>query len=56
MTPEFIAGFKILRQDVAGDFAYQTWKSGAAVPLGTDTIIVRDGLITVFTFAAYIPS
>ena len=56
LTPEFMAGFEMLRQDVRGDTAYQTWKSGSAVPLGTDTLVVRDGLIAVQTFAAYMPS
>ncbi|PZC47510.1 MAG: Ketosteroid isomerase-like protein [Chloroflexi bacterium] len=56
LTPEFIAAFEITRQGAAGDVAYQTWKSGTAVPLGTDTLVVRDGLITTMTFAAYMPS
>ena len=45
------------KSEVSGDIAYIAWHStnqGADVPLGTDTLLVRNGKISVQTFAAYI--
>jgi hypothetical protein len=36
---------------VEGDLGYITWSAGAALPLGTDTFLVRDGKIVAQTFA-----
>jgi hypothetical protein len=58
---DFIAG---LPPDVIGQFllrsarfvdhvAYITWSAGTAMPLGTDTFLVRDGKIVLQTFAMY---
>jgi hypothetical protein len=55
IPPTFMSEFKLLRQDVAGDVAYIVWRSGAALQ-GTDTFVVRDGKISVQTFAAYVPA
>jgi len=51
--PGFMANFEMVRQDVEGEIAYIVWQSGSAVPLGTDTFIVRNGKIVVQTFAAH---
>jgi ketosteroid isomerase-like protein len=56
LTPGFMAGFELPRQDIVGDVAYITWKSGDAAPLGTDTLICSNGKIAQQTFAAYMPS
>ena len=51
--PGFMENFEMVRQDVEGELAYIVWKSGSAVPLGTDTFIVRKGKIVMQTFAAH---
>lgn len=33
--------FEILRRDVEGEIAYLVWKLGSAIPLGTDTFIIK---------------
>ena len=55
IPPTFIPDFKILRQDISGDVAYIVWRSGTFLQ-GTDTFVVRDGKISVQTFAAYVPA
>lgn len=49
----FAENFQMIRQDVAGDFAYIVWKSDPSIPLATDTYVIRDGKIVIQTFAAY---
>ncbi|MEM7343325.1 MAG: nuclear transport factor 2 family protein [Chloroflexota bacterium] len=49
--------FTLDRSEVVDDIAYIVWHStntGADVLLGTDTFLVRDGKITIQTFAAHI--
>jgi hypothetical protein len=53
--PNFMEGFHILRQECEGDIAYLVWKKDKVFPLGTDTMVIRDGKILVQTFAAYSP-
>jgi hypothetical protein len=52
-TPEFWSSFKIASQTVEGDIAYLTWSSRPAVPLATDTFLIRDGKILVQTFTLF---
>jgi ketosteroid isomerase-like protein len=52
-TPEVWSQFQILRQDVAGDVAYMAFTIGPAIPLGTDTFVVRDNKIVVHTSAVH---
>ena len=54
LTPEVLAKFKIVRQDVDGEIAYIVWTVGEMIPLGSDTFVVRDGKITVQTLAVYV--
>jgi len=54
--PHFMEGFHILRQDCEGEIAYIVWKKDNVFPLGTDTMIIRNGKIVVQTYAAYAPS
>ena len=52
--PEFMAGFKMLRQEVLGEIAFIVWDSPKYTPLGTDTFLIRDGKIVTQTFAAHL--
>jgi hypothetical protein len=52
-SPEFWSSFKIRTQTVNGDIAYLTWSSEPAVPLATDTLLIRGGKILVQTFTAF---
>lgn len=48
--------FAMDKMEIAGDVAFIAWHADAAshdIPLGTDTLVVRDGKITVQTFAAH---
>ena len=55
----FIPGeyaFEMLRQEIHGDVAYIIWKADTPklnVPLGTDTFVIRNGKISVQTFAGH---
>jgi ketosteroid isomerase-like protein len=51
--PEFMAGFRMVRQEVLGDIAYIVWESPKYAPLGTDTFLIRGGKILTQTFAAH---
>ena len=47
----------MVRQDVDGQITYIVWASEPAVPLDTDTFVIRNGQIVVQTFAAHmVPS
>ena len=54
-TPENLSKFKILRQDIRGEVAYIVWSMGDAVPLGSDTFLIRDGKILTQTVVMHIP-
>ena len=47
--------FEMLQQVIEGEIAYIVWSAespGYKIPLGTDTLVIRDGKIMVQTFAA----
>jgi hypothetical protein len=49
--------FEILRRECHGDVAYTVWRGSSAAfnfLIGTDTFIIRNGVITYQTFAAQI--
>lgn len=46
-------GFALNRVEVDEDLGYLVWSVKGAVPLGTDTLIVRDGKIARQTFAMH---
>ncbi|MFT4038289.1 MAG: nuclear transport factor 2 family protein [Thermomicrobiales bacterium] len=46
----FLKRFTIVRQDVIGEVAYVIWKAQPFVRIGTDTFVVRDGVIVLNTF------
>jgi ketosteroid isomerase-like protein len=52
-TPEFWAAFKVRAQSVEGEVAYLVWASQSAVPMATDTLLVRDKKIQVQAFTAF---
>jgi len=56
LPPEVIGEMVLDVNEVDGVYAYITWHSGAAVPLGTDTFHVVDGKIAMQSFAVYMPS
>ena len=56
LTPEFMADFKLSKQEVHDDVAYITWSVGDAIPMGTDTFVITDGKIRVQTATVYTPS
>jgi len=47
--------FEILRCDIYENTAYILWHAGAAIPLGTDTYLIRNNKIEMQSFAAYMP-
>ena len=53
VTPEFMAAFKMIKQEVSGDTAYILWSVDGFFALGTDTLVVKDGKIAVQTFATH---
>jgi ketosteroid isomerase-like protein len=50
LPAQAIDEFTLRTLRVQGDLAYITWSAGPAVPLGTDTFVVRDGRIVAQTF------
>ena len=54
LPPGTVERFALRSLRVEGPLAYITWSAGSAVPLGTDTFVVRDGRITAQTFAMYL--
>ena len=53
VTPEFMAGFKLVKQEAAGDVAYVNWSVDGFFALGTDTLVIKDSKIAVQTFASH---
>src|SRR5262245_12773151 len=53
LPPDSTTRFSLRTLRVDGDLAYITWSAGDAVPLGTDTFVVRNGKIVAQTFAMY---
>lgn len=50
VTPEFMAAFKMRKQEISEDIAYITWSVPGHITLGTDTLMVKNGKIVVQTF------
>jgi ketosteroid isomerase-like protein len=53
LPPNAIERFSLRTLRVEGEIAYITWSVGDLVPLGTDTIVVRNGRIVSQTFAMH---
>ena len=53
VTPEFLAGFNMAKQEIAGDVAYIVWSVKGFFALGTDTFVIKDGKIAVQTLSTH---
>ncbi len=53
VTPEFLATFNIAKQAVSGDVAYTAWSVKGFFALGIDTLVIKNGKISVQAFAAH---
>jgi ketosteroid isomerase-like protein len=56
MTPEAFANFKLIKQDVDGEYAYIVWSAVRVVPFGGDTFHVRNGKIVSQSFVGQMVS
>ena len=50
-----IPNFEMITQGIDGEVMYIVWKSGDAVPLGTDTFVVKNDKIVAQTLAIHMP-
>jgi uncharacterized protein (TIGR02246 family) len=53
LPPGAVEQFALRTLRVDGEVAFITWSAGAALPLGTDTFVVRDSRIVHQTFAMH---
>lgn len=51
--PGFCTAFRITSKSTAGDVAYLAWEAKPWVTLATDTLVVRNGKISVQTFTSF---
>ena len=49
----FMDSFNLTSTEIDGELAYITWESKPYAPFGTDTFIVRNGMILYQTFGAF---
>jgi ketosteroid isomerase-like protein len=56
LPADWLAQFKMNRQEVEGEVAYIFWQAPPAFPLATDTFVVRNNKILVQTFAMLAPA
>lgn len=56
LPPDATGQFLLRSARFVDHLAYITWSAGRALPLGTDTFVVRDGKIVSQTFAMYAPT
>jgi ketosteroid isomerase-like protein len=54
LNPEEFKSMKVIRQDVCGDYVYIIW-STPSIPLGSDTLCIRDGKIVMQSFISANP-
>ncbi|MFC6887058.1 MULTISPECIES: nuclear transport factor 2 family protein [Actinomadura] len=54
LPPEAMAGTRVLRQEVAGEYAFTLFKTDT-IPFGTDTYRVVDGQVVFHSNAVYLP-
>jgi ketosteroid isomerase-like protein len=52
VTPEFLAAFKMVKQEIVGDVAYINFTVEGFLTLGSDTLVMKDGKIAVQVFTA----
>jgi ketosteroid isomerase-like protein len=56
VTPEVSANFKLIRQDIHGEYAYILWSVAPVVPFGGDTFHIHNGKIVAQSFVGQIVS
>ena len=56
LPADWMADFKMSRQDIDGEVAYIFWQAPPVFPLATDTFVVRNGKIMAQTFAMLTPA
>jgi ketosteroid isomerase-like protein len=49
----FMEAFKVTKMEADGEVGYITWEANPWFPLGTDTFVVKEGMIANQTFAAH---
>ena len=49
----FMEAFKVTKSEVDGEVAYITWEANPWIPLGTDTFVIKEGVISYQTLAAH---
>lgn len=49
----FMEAFKVTKMECNNEVGYITWEASPWFPLGTDTFVVKDGMINSQTFAAH---
>ena len=54
MTPEAFSNFKLIKQDVHGEYAYILWSAAPVVTFGGDTFHVQNGKIVSQSFVGQI--
>ena len=53
VTPKFLATFNMAKQAVSGDVAYTAWSVKVFFALGIDSLVIKNGKISVQAFAAH---
>ena len=53
VTPEFLAAFDMVKQEISGGVAYINWNAIGFFAPRTDTLAVKNSTIAVQTFAAH---
>ena len=53
LTPENLAKFQLIRQDIQGEIAYVAWAMPGVVPFGCHTFVIRNGKIAVQTLSIF---
>jgi ketosteroid isomerase-like protein len=52
VTPEFLAAFNMVKQEIVGDIAYINFTGERFLTLGSDTLVMKDGTKAVQAFTA----
>ncbi len=51
--PGYPEHYKLLRKDIVGDYAYLLWSAGPELPLVSDVLHVRNGLVAMHAITIY---
>ena len=52
-SAEFWSNFTVLNKEVIGEVAYLVWKSDPYIKIATDTLIIKNKIISIQTFTKY---